>query len=572
MKKKLLALALAAAVTFSMTACSNGSTGSSKKDGSTETTAQTDADKAGTTEAAKTTEAEITADTTDTAAQTKADEDKADEDKATETNADTDAQTEADKADTAKADDLYFDELQHLVVAFPTWTGAPADTEMVVEKVNEILREKYNIEVEFQISDAGTFKQNMTLALSSGEQIDVINTMLANYTNMVNQGYLMDLEEDDLLQTYGQGILDVIEPKYIDACRVGDVLYGLTNTRDYAVGRGCIAVGTEYLDAIGYKAPADAGEIIHITEDELNDILAQLHEKFPDMEVYRPSANDLPQQTLVDQIGGNNFGVILGNSDELKIVNLFETDEYMDFCKRVYNWNQLGYISKDAAADTTAVTVLMKEGVLLSYGTGGKPGSKAQESMGDGRDMTIFQTREDYISSSAISSFPWCIPITTADPKASMVLLNEMYTNPELADLIIYGIEGIHYEINNDGYLDANAGTSPDTYATLPFIYPNQYASTVTVGNTADLWERTNTFNEEARKSPALGFTFDSTTVATELTAVTNVYEEYQKSLEYGFVDPETAIPEMLKKMDAAGLQKIIEEKQKQFDAWAAAK
>lgn len=544
MKKKLLALVLATAMTFSLTACS--SSGSPTKDRSTETTAKTKAEKTGSTETAKTTEAKATADT--------------------------DARTDADKAGASKADDLYFDELQHLVVAFPTWTGAPADTGMVVEKVNEILREKYNIEVEFQISDAGTFKQNMTLALSSGEQIDVINTVLASYTNMVNQGYLMDLEEDGLLQTYGQGILDVIEPKYIDACRVGDVLYGLTNTRDYAVGRGCIAVGTEYLDTIGYKAPADAGEIIHITEEELNDLFAQLHEKFPDMEVFRPSANDLPQQTLVDQIGGNNFGVIIGNSDEPKIVNLFETDEYMNFCKRVYNWNQLGYISKDAAADTTAVIVLMKEGVLLSYGTGGKPGSKAQESSGDGRDMTIFQTREDYISSSAISSFPWCIPITTASPKASMVLLNEMYTNPELADLIIYGIEGTHYEINDDGYLDANAGTSPDTYATLPFLYPNQYASTVTVGNTADLWERTNTFNEEARKSPALGFTFDSTTVATELTAVTNVYEEYQKSLEYGFVDPETAIPEMLKKMDAAGLQKIIEEKQKQLDAWAAAK
>lgn len=57
------------------------------------------------------------------------------------------------------------------------------------------------------------------------------------------------------------------------------------------------------------------------------------------LEVYRPADNDLVQQTLVDQIGGNNFGVLLGNSDELKVVNLFETDEYMNFCKRVYNWN-----------------------------------------------------------------------------------------------------------------------------------------------------------------------------------------------------------------------------------------
>ena len=53
---------------------------------------------------------------------------------------------------------------------------------------------------------------------------------------------------------------------------------------------------------------------------------------------------------------------------------------------------------------------------------------------------------------------------------------------------------------------------------------------------------------------------------------VTNVYEEYQKSLEYGFVDPEVGVPEMLEKMNNAGLQKIIDEKQAQLDAWAAAR
>lgn len=531
MKKKVLALVLAASMTFGLTACGGGSSDSAGADNASDTSTESETSNVGGA-----------------------------------------AEGESSDGEAVAAGDVYFDELQHLIVAFPTWTGAPADTQMVTDAVNEILREKYNIEVEFQISDSGSYNQTITLALSSGQQVDIMSTLFANYSNMVNQGYLMDLEEDGLFQTYGQGIMDVIDQKYIDACRVGGVLYGITNTRDYAVGRGCIAVGTEYLDAIGYTAPADAEEIIPITEDELEDIFAKLHAQFPDLEVYRPADNDLVQQTMVDQIGGNNFGVILGTSDELKIVNLFETDEYMNFCKRVYNWNQLGYISKDAAADTTNVSVMVKEGVLMGYGTGGKPGSKVQESTGDGRDMTIFQTKEDYVSSSAVASYPWSIPISTANPEAAMVLLNELYSNPELADLIIFGIEGTHYEITEDGFLDSSAGTSPDTFATLNWLYPNQYASTPLVGNTADLWERTAKFNEEARQSPASGFAFDSTSIATEQTAVTNVYEEYRKSLEYGFVDPEVAIPEMVEKMNSAGLQKIIDEKQVQLDAWAASK
>ena len=59
--------------------------------------------------------------------------------------------------------------------------------------------------------------------------------------------------------------------------------------------------------------------------------------------------------------------------------------------------------------------------------------------------------------------------------------------------------------------------------------------------------------------------------MANELTAVQNVYNEYQTSVEYGFVDPETGIAEMNDKMMTAGLQKIIYEKNAQLAAWQEA-
>ena len=70
----------------------------------------------------------------------------------------------------------------------------------------------------------------------------------------------------------------------------------------------------------------------------------------------------------------------------------------------------------------------------------------------------------------------------------------------------------------------------------------------------------------------ASGFIFDTTPVSTQYTAVTNVYNEYQKSIEYGVLDPDTAIPEMNEKMKTAGLEDIIAEKQKQFDEFLATK
>lgn len=156
--------------------------------------------------------------------------------------------TDATEGEAAAPSD-YFETTQHLVVAFPTWTGAPKDLDMVTEEINKILLEKHNIEIEMQIGDSGSYNQNLTLELAGGQQLDVVSTLFAGYSNLVNQGYLMDLEQDDLLATYGDGIVNVLGQEFVDMCRVGGVLYGLTNTRDYATGRGCIAVGTEYLEA-----------------------------------------------------------------------------------------------------------------------------------------------------------------------------------------------------------------------------------------------------------------------------------------------------------------------------------
>ena len=491
----------------------------------------------------------------------------------TGTAAGTTGATESGTTDTSATTAASDGKITHLVMAFPTFTGAPADTAKVQDAMNEILRKKIGVEVELQISDLASYKQNMTLALSSGEQIDIMNTIMQDYATLIAQGSLTDLEADNLMQTDGPGIVSTIGQQYVDACRVNGTLYGLPGMRDYAQGRGCIAIGTEYLDAIGYKAPEGSGDEVKISEDELNDILAKLHEKFPDKEVIRPASSGVTQYTEIDQLGGNMFGVLQDYGQELKVVDAFQSDDYKKFCNLMHDWNQKGYISKDAATDTTAVINLEAAGTLLGYQTGGKPGIKQQETSGCNRDMTIFQTKDDFMSSSSVSTMIWTIPSTTVDAAAAMKLMNELYTDPDIENLLIYGIKDTHYKVLDDGlaeYVKDSSGNS--AYSTLPWLAPNQFLSYVNEGNSADLWKQLHTFNDNSQKSKALGFTFDGTGVTTEIAAVQAVYDEYKTSLEYGYADPDTTIAEMDKKMMDAGLQKIIDAKQQQLDAWAKTK
>ena len=71
--------------------------------------------------------------------------------------------------------------------------------------------------------------------------------------------------------------------------------------------------------------------------------------------------------------------------------------------------------------------------------------------------------------------------------------------------------------------------------------------------------------------SKAYGFQLDTTPVATEIAQLNTVWSQYQKDVCFGILDPDTAIKEMNDAMYAAGLQTVIDEKQKQLDEWLAA-
>ena len=79
-----------------------------------------------------------------------------------------------DKSTAASTADTGSGEVEKIIVSFPTWTGAPADTEKVQEAINDITRDKIGVEVELSITDFGSFNQNTTLALSANEEMDFL--------------------------------------------------------------------------------------------------------------------------------------------------------------------------------------------------------------------------------------------------------------------------------------------------------------------------------------------------------------------------------------------------------------
>ena len=66
------------------------------------------------------------------------------------------------------------------------------------------------------------------------------------------------------------------------------------------------------------------------------------------------------------------------------------------------------------------------------------------------------------------------------------------------------------------------------------------------------------------------GFTFNPSDVLNEIAACANVKEAYALTLNTGAADVDTVLPELLEKLEAAGMQKIVDEANAQLEAFLA--
>ena len=90
---------------------------------------------------------------------------------------------------------------------------------------------------------------------------------------------------------------------------------------------------------------------------------------------------------------------------------------------------------------------------------------------------------------------------------------------------------------------------------------------------TEEWYETLDNFSaENADLSQAFGYVFDSSSVRTQVAAVTSVIQEYNPALICGMNDNvEERVQEFIAALKTAGIDEIIAENQRQFDEWRAA-
>lgn len=454
------------------------------------------------------------------------------------------------------------EEITRLVMAVPYSDISEEDMSLMEREVNAITREKIGVEVSFVRADH--YRKTITLMLAGEEQLDI---MMAS-GNMFIETYINEklMALDDLLEQYGRGILEEVGETAVQSCSINGKIYGVPNNRDYAAGTNAFMLRKDILDQYGINS-ADIK-----TVEQLEEVFAFIKEKEPDMTVLASGGGTMISNLYFTSLMMGSFrpGVHMDYGREEEIVNLFETEEYFEALKRVRRWYLQGYLDADLLGQTESLFSRVRKGEIFAYTTKWKPGLESQDTNAAGYEMVCVQLGETAVSFNTYAAMPYVITQNTVSEQKSMELLNLMYTDAEIMNLMSYGVEGIHYRKTEDGYF-----TYVDEEKRNPFInnawkVPNQFITGVWEGNPLTLWEDMRKFNEEAIQSCEIGFNFDISPVMTEYFALSDIYSKYKNVLENGLVNPEEGLEAMLEEMYDSGLSDVLAEETRQFEDWKA--
>lgn len=467
-------------------------------------------------------------------------------------------------------------DIVEIIWQYPTDGNLGTGFQDMENALNEMMERDIGVHVTFEPVGLGESQQKAMLMIAAGEQLDLCLSAFTNISPLVDGGYILPLT--DMIEEHGQGFVDL--GMNLSNGYYKNDLYGIS-PHTYLSTNYNYLIKTEYLDKYGITIDPDKKYTFSELEEIFMTIKAGEGDNFYAMPIDMTIAPTEAYFTY-DKLGASlASGVLMldRSFEDLTIYNLFETEEYKEYAETMYRWAQNGLIAPDAAVISENTNVLMASDDYLGTLYFGQPLAYQEYGSMIGHELTPIQLMDNYVIDGAGGGVWWSIPTTSAKPEKAMEALEYIYTHDEANYIIMYGLEGVTYEVTEKNDMGTQIKFLSDDLSTLPYYNPyglwgNQfhYASIypTSIEKSAIMQEYEESTPAE-RWSPAMGYCFDSTEVSTEIAAVTTVIEQYGRSINCGALNPDQALADFNNALKAAGIDDIIAENQRQLDEWAAA-
>ncbi len=443
-----------------------------------------------------------------------------------------------------------------VTLKYYTIGAEPKDKQIVLDEVNKYLADKIGVNLDMTYIDFGDYNQKMSIIINSGENYDLAFTCswAGDYLGNSRKGAFLDLTP--YLQTTAKDMYDAIDKRFWEGATIDGKIYAAPNQKEIS-SLPMWVFTKEYVDK--YNIPY---QDIHTLED-LEPWLKLIKEKEPDVVPLYITKGFSPP-AYFDFIS-NPVGIEMGD-ESLKVKNIFETEKMKQTLQTLRRYYQAGYINADSATAEDDKSV--KRFVTKADG---QPYAENLWSKDLGYPVVASSIMDGMVTNDSTTGSMIAISNNSKNKEKAVEFLNLLNTDPYLRNLLNYGVEGIHYTKTGDTTIALDQEKSKG-YSVPYFANGNLFITYTTENEPVNKWEEFKAFNAEAVNSPILGFKFNTLPVSNELAAINNVMEEFKSIIFSGSVDVDEYLTKLNDKLKAQNIDKVIQEAQKQLDAWKANK
>ena len=456
-----------------------------------------------------------------------------------------------------------------------------ADFDKVYDEINKILKEKLNATVEVEFLSWSEHDTKYSLLFSGGEKFDLIFTASswAHYEETSAMGGFYELTED-FIKKYAPDIWDVVPEAAWSQAQINGKVYMVPNYQN-EFAANVLAVRGDLMKKYGYD---------DITSwDELLAFYADIAANETEITPLGTQGNGLLYPYLlhkgVDIIGGTPAELFVYNMldpEDLSITLALDWDGFREYAVAAKQMFDNGYWSADSMATTeerqdgflrgTSASMVWNLGTCKLYADRANKEHPEWECTVIDIAPNIPKGVNPYINNGM------AINATSNNKERAMMVLNEFYTNPEVFDLAMLGIEGVHWEaVGDDQFklLDGNANYGADSNCnwgwTNMTIKRTEY-----IADPTPLDKKQEAINDAWNANVKVDhiydrFTFDNSTVNIEMAAVNTILTQYYTPITYGMVDDvDKAIEELRNQLNKAGIETIHNEIKRQAEEFVA--
>lgn len=443
------------------------------------------------------------------------------------------------------------------------------DWKRVTTKVNELLAERINTTVNFVHISFADFIANYTLYCASPD-IDILYTAeWCNYADNARAGAFKALDEE-FLKTYMPKTYEAMPANAWAEIKVGGTIYTVPRNYSEVIVPQIILTRQGWLDKTGFKA-----EDID-SWDKLDEYLFAVAEVEKGTGVYPincqgfwPSHHCLlnPKYNL-GVAGSSNSGIWYFydlKKDPVTMDDIIwfgDTPEFMEYCLTMAEYYKKGVFASD---------VISSESILEDTFAAG---TSAVNFSGIFYTMNYMQQNDDIVplyiciddttrtARDRFMRYGNSFPHLSSKTERAAVALDMMMNDPEINMLLVYGFEGEHYILNGDGTY--SLGPNNDRYPTDQVIFSMQRLGNpslkIEIPELA-AWQKT--AEERVNDTmPAIGFNYDSSMYAAEVSVISALWNENQWTFGFGLYGDETEamVEQFRRDVHAAGIDRITED------------